>query len=259
MAFLSDRGGHSNIWVTNAESGELRQITHEQEPDVTVGVPVWSPQGDSIAFVSSRGNASTTLGIWLVNRDGSNLRSLVNPGVGPTWSPDGQWVYYGQAIVNRNTLSKIPVAGGSSATVRTDVTQNVIGTDGKTLYFRVTRSLVDGLPEFEIRAATPEDGPSRAIARISHTRVPVWQFFNPTLSPDGKWIAQALTDGFTTNIWALATATGEWRQLTDFGDRATFIVRRVSWSSDGRFVLAAVAEGDADVVLLDGLLGVGRR
>ena len=63
-----------------------------------------------------------------------------------------------------------------------------------------------------------------------------------------------LTDGSTTNIWTLSTRTGAWRQVTDFGDRAIFIARRVSWSSDGRSILAAVGEGDADVVLLDGLI-----
>ena len=34
---------------------------------------------------------------------------------------------------------------------------------------------------------------------------------------------------------------------------AIFIARRVSWSSDGKSILAAVGEGDADVVLLDGV------
>jgi Tol biopolymer transport system component len=63
-----------------------------------------------------------------------------------------------------------------------------------------------------------------------------------------------LTDGFTTNIWALSTRTSAWRQVTDFGDRATFIARHVSWSRDGSSILAAVAEGDADIVLLDGLV-----
>ena len=53
------------------------------------------------------------------------------------------------------------------------------------------------------------------------------------------------------------TTTGEWRQITDFGERATFIVRRVSWSSDGRSILAAVGEGDSDIVLLEGLTNVG--
>ena len=51
-----------------------------------------------------------------------------------------------------------------------------------------------------------------------------------------------LTDGDTTNIWALSTRTSAWRQVTDFGDRATFIVRRVSWSPDGKSILAAVGD-----------------
>ncbi len=113
---------------------------------------------------------------------------------------------------------------------------------------------MNGRPEFEIRAAKPENSPFRVLARIPASRVPLWQIVNPALSPDGKWLAQALTDGAATNIWALSIETGEWRQITDFGDRPTFIARRVSWSSDGRFVLAALGEGDSDIVLLEGLL-----
>jgi hypothetical protein len=129
----------------------------------------------------------------------------------------------------------------------------VIGSDGTTLYYTFERPLVDGTPEFEIRAAAPEAAPFRVLARIPASRVPIWQIVNPALSPDGRSMAQALTDGITTNVWALSTASGEWRQLLDFGDRATFIARRVSWSSDGGSILAAVGEGDADIVLLEGL------
>jgi hypothetical protein len=32
----------------------------------------------------------------------------------------------------------------------------------------------------------------------------------------------------------------------------------LSWSSDGRYILAAVAEGDSDIVLLEGLTNIGR-
>jgi hypothetical protein len=60
-----------------------------------------------------------------------------------------------------------------------------------------------------------------------------------------------LTDGVTTNIWTLNTATAEWRQITDFGERPIFIARRVSWAGDGRSIFAAVGEGDADVVVLE--------
>ncbi len=260
VAFLSDRGGHANLWIVNVKSGELRQITHERDPNVAVGVPVWSPDGSAIAFVYSRGNPGFTFGVWLVNPDGSNLRQLANPALGPAWSNDGRWLYYstrGGAAGSDVVLRKIPAGGGEEITVTTERLRNVIGSDGSTLYYVFERQLVDGTPEFEIRAATPENGPFRVVARISPSRVPIWQIVNPALSPDGRWLAQALTDGFATNVWALSTTTGEWRQITDFGSRPTFIARRVSWSSDGRFVVAAIGDGDADIVLLEGLLGTG--
>ena len=261
VVFLSDSGGHANLWVIDTATGDLRQITHERDPSVAVGVPVWSPDGRSIAFVYSKGNAGLTFGVWLVDPDGSNLRSVANPGLGPAWSSDGRWVYYstrggaGTDIV----MKKIPVDGGTPVTVTTEKLRNVIGADGSTVYYIFERSLVDGRPEFEIRSAQPENAPFKVLARIPASRVPIWQIVNPALSPDGKWLAQALTDGATTNIWALSTSTGEWRQITDFGDRPTFIARRVSWSSDGRFIFGALGEGDADIVLLEGFVkGAGQ-
>jgi serine/threonine protein kinase len=262
VAFLSDSGGHANLWIVNTESGGLRQITHERDPNVAVGVPVWSPDGRAIAFVSSRGNQGWNFGVWLVDPDGSNMRNIANPGLGPAWSPDGRWVYYstrGGVAVTGVVLKKVPVDGGPAVTVRTEPLFNVIGSDGTTLYYSFVRPRMDGTPEFEIRVATPENAPFRVLARLPASRVPIWQIVNPALSPDGKWLAQALTDGSTTNVWALSTTTAEWRQITDFGERPTFIARRVSWSSDGRSILAAVGEGDSDIVLLEGLTTAGRE
>jgi Tol biopolymer transport system component len=236
----------------STQTGRLRQITFENDPAVTIGVPVWSPDGRSIAFVSSRGHTGFDFGVWLVNRDGTNLRNLAKQGLGMAWSTDGRWVYYSES--SAGPLYKIATTGGLPVKVRPDPVRNVVGLHDTTLYYMVERPLLDGRPELEIRVATPEGDSSRALARIPASRVPAWQIVNPALSPDGRWLAMPLTDGFTTNIWALSTTTGMWRQVTDFGDRATFIARRVSWSPDGKSILAAVGEGDADIVLLDGLV-----
>ena len=75
-----------------------------------------------------------------------------------------------------------------------------------------------------------------------------------TLSPDGQWLAMPLTDGATTNLWALPTAGGAMKPLTDFGDRSVVIERSISWSADNQYLYAAVAETETDVVLLDGLI-----
>jgi Tol biopolymer transport system component len=252
IAFLSDSGGHSNLWVLSTRSGSLRQVTFEHDPAVSVGAPVWSPNGESIAFVSSKGMTGFDFGVWLVDADGSNLRNVARPGLGMAWSPDGASIYYADTFTG--AVKKVSVSGGTPVTVRSERARNVIGLFDGTLYYMVERPLVDGRPEFEIRAATPEDGPSRLLARIPASRVASWQIVNPSLSPDGRWLALPLTDGFTTNIWAVSTANGEWRQITDFGDRAIFIARKVSWSPDGLHILAAIGEGDADIVLLDGLI-----
>jgi Tol biopolymer transport system component len=249
IAFLSDSGGRANLWVISTHTGELRQITFENDAAAAVGVPLWSPDGQSIAFVSSKGLTGLEFGVWRVNPDGGNLRNVAKRGLGIAWSPDGKWLYYSDT--SAGSLMKVSSSDGTVVVVRREPTRNIIGLHEGTLYYMVERPLIDGRPEFEIRSASPEDGPSRLLARIPVSRVPPWQIVNPALSPDGRWLALPLTDGFTTNIWALSTTTTEWRQMTDFGQRAIFIARRVSWSADGKFLLAAIGEGEADVVVLD--------
>jgi serine/threonine protein kinase/Tol biopolymer transport system component len=252
IAFLSDSGGHANLWVLAPGTGDLRQITFEQDPAVAVGLPVWSPDGRSIAFVSSKGRTGFDFGVWVVDPDGANLRNVAAYGLGPAWSPDGRWLYF--AETSAGVLNKVAASGGAPVRVRDGPTRNVIGVHAETLYYMVEDPLLDGRPEFEIRAATPEGGVSRTLARIPAARVPRWQVANPALSPDGRWLAVPLTAGLTTDIWVLSTSTADWRRVTDFGDRPIFIARHVSWSPDGRSLLAAVGEGDADIVLLDGLI-----
>lgn len=148
-------------------------------------------------------------------------------------------------------LYKVPITGGAAVRVQPGPARNVAGVHGNALYFVVDRTLADGSPGFEIHVATPQEAPPRLLARIPSGRAPQWQIVNPSLSPDGAWLAMPLTDGVTTNIWALSTATGQWKQVTDFGERPIFIARRVSWSADGQSVLAAVGDGDADIVAFE--------
>jgi Tol biopolymer transport system component len=247
IAFLSDSGGHANLWVATPASGEMRQVTYERDPRVSLGVPIWSPDGKWIAFVSSRGDVGLGFGVWLVSPDGGNLQNLAARGLGVAWSPDAEWVYYADAGVGY----KMRTTGGPALRVREGPVRNMVGFDGATLYFMVDRTLTDGTPGFEIHAATPEDGPSHVLAHIPVNRAPQWQIINPALSPDGQWLAMPLTDGVTTNIWMLSTKGLGFRQVTDFGERATFIARRVSWSPDSRTIVAALGEGDADVMLFE--------
>ena len=55
-------------------------------------------------------------------------------------------------------------------------------------------------------------------------------------------------------VFALPADGGAMRRLTDFGSRSVLITRRISWSPDSKYIYAAVADVDSDVVLLHGLL-----
>jgi Tol biopolymer transport system component len=251
IAYLSDSGGHANVWVARTDGSGSRQLTFESDASVAIGIPVWSPAGDQIVFIRTDDAVQAQ---WLINPDGSGLRQLVADAASAAWSGDGRWLYY--QTRGDKCIDKIPADGGSPVRVRCAAAVPAPSADGTTLFYAPNSFLNAN----QIDKATPENGQAVAVARYARSRVPLW----PTgfaLSLDGRWIAVPLKDGATTNIWAIPTGGGPFRQLRDFGRRAILIARQVSWSPDGKIVYAAVAESDADVVLLDGIStsSVGRH
>jgi Tol biopolymer transport system component len=257
VVYLSDNGGHGNLWISRTDGSAVRQVTFEDDPGVSVGVPKWSPTGDVIAFVMTRGE---DIGLWTVHADGSGLRQLVAAGRGPCWSADGKWLYYESGAVGWARLEKVPSEGGESVLVRTEPGSGIpaISPDGAELFFNVVlRSTLLGFvgSDREIRRARPEDGESETLACISNERIPgLPAVLYLTVSPDGAWLAMPLVDGSTTNLWLLPTTGGAMKRITDFGDRSVEIARSISWSADGRHLYAAIADIETDIILLDGLI-----
>jgi Tol biopolymer transport system component len=250
VVFLSDNGAHANLWIAGTGGGPPRQLTFERDRSVTMGVPLWSPGGDLIAFVCSHG----ATGIRVINPNGRGLREVVPEGFGPSWSRDGRWLYYTRTVGTRWRVEKIAIAGGEPVTVRADSFVHAPTVGDGTLFFAL-RPDQGASVDWIICRASPEDGPAEPIGRISASRVPVSSaFVHCSLSPDGEWLALPLVDGATTDIWALPARGGPMRQLTGFAGRPTLIARQVCWSPDGRHIYAAVAENGADIVMFDGLI-----
>jgi Tol biopolymer transport system component len=251
FAYLSDHGGHANLWVARTDGSGARQITFERNPDVVIGVPVWSPAGSTIAVLVN----STQIAIWTVRPDGRGLRPLLPVAFAPCWSPDGRWLYHVRSEGSSWHIEKIAADGGSSVRVRNGGHLSGPAPGNGVLYFSEHTDAEGGRWDLNLCRAEPEDGPAAVLVRIAGSRVPIAPGFAVgALSPDGKWLAMPLLDGATTNVWLIPTSGGPMIPVTDFSGRPTVIARQVSWSPDSREVFAAVAEHHVDVIALDGLL-----
>jgi serine/threonine protein kinase len=256
IVYLSDSGGHANLWVVSADGSNERQITFDQEADVALGVPYWSPRGDWIVFIVSR---AFQTGLAVVRPDGSDRRPI-----GPercwhaAWSADGSYVYYSTPHGGSLRQEQAPIDGGEPSVVYESGSGNVIMFEDQVRFVsnRLIAPHTFGRWSGENELLRVQaDGSLQPLVRIPGTRVPVLpMLFHPFLSPDGNWFALPLLDGATANIWVLPTTGGPLRPLTDFGNRSVLIARSVSWAHDSQSIYAAVAEIEVDVVLFDGLI-----
>ena len=83
---LTENRGIARVWLLNVASGETRQLTQGPGSDRS---PRWSPDGRTLAFISSRQGGPQ---IWLLSPAGGEARKLttIADGVGEIyWNPDG--------------------------------------------------------------------------------------------------------------------------------------------------------------------------
>ncbi len=93
----------SEIWTMRIDSTDKRLL---RRVEGVINTLSWSPVGEQLIYLFQPGsmNSSTEpAGLWLLNSDGTGERLLANdtrsagePRYGPTWSPDGRYVAFGQ-------------------------------------------------------------------------------------------------------------------------------------------------------------------
>jgi Tol biopolymer transport system component len=138
LVFASSRSGVTvDIWVADADGSNPEQLT--QGPGRFQGSPYWSPDGRRIAFDSFADDGS--LHIWIIDADGGTPRRLTTQTgdeMTPTWSHDGQWIYYSGDQGTGFDVWRVAANGGTPERL----TRGASGPfacesgDGKTLLFQ---------------------------------------------------------------------------------------------------------------------------
>ncbi len=104
-----DPSHNSQIHLMNTETGESRRLfTDPEQLKFSNSMPVVSPQGDQIAFVSNRNGE---MRIWISDLDGSHARPISPPETEyhqaikapieqkvPAWSPNGKWIAHWEGV-----------------------------------------------------------------------------------------------------------------------------------------------------------------
>lgn len=79
-----------DLWMTSWDGATTLQLTFNKESEHT---PRWSPDGKTLAFLSSRNVEEETDQVWLMNRDGGEAEKITDCKGGVNdyvWSPDGK-------------------------------------------------------------------------------------------------------------------------------------------------------------------------
>ncbi len=104
----------------------------------------WSPDGESIAFISDR---SGTMELWSSAPDGGGARrhtDLAGPlPASPVWSPDGRRIVYDAAVYGHSDLWEVPREGRRPVRLTDHPAEDRNATfsrDGRRLYFASNRS-----------------------------------------------------------------------------------------------------------------------
>jgi len=129
IAFLSDRSGVENLWLSDTDGENPRAVstdkTTQARPQLMAS-PSWTPDGDYIVVSKSR-PPERTFGLFMYHRDGGNGVRVgpappppapPTPGVpgpqpnnqlGAVASPDGRFIYYGQRRGSFNYNAQFPI------------------------------------------------------------------------------------------------------------------------------------------------------
>jgi Tol biopolymer transport system component/DNA-binding winged helix-turn-helix (wHTH) protein len=143
IAFVSDKSGHDEIWLANADGTNSKQLT---EVRGSVLDPTWSPDGQVLAFVSYLAEDRSNV-VMYVDVESGRLRAVptgFDDHGPPSWSSDNRSLIVPIITAGRADLWRFSLDGESRTQLTTDGGEfGREGPDGSSLYY--TKPGRDGL------------------------------------------------------------------------------------------------------------------
>jgi Tol biopolymer transport system component/tRNA A-37 threonylcarbamoyl transferase component Bud32 len=249
IVFTSARSGSAEAWLADQDGSRLLQLTQLGRVGA-VGSPRWSPDGKAVAFDhETSGNTD----IYMVSSSGGSARRItLNPAseVAPSWSSDGDWIYFASNRTREWQVWKVPVAGEEVGNAR-QVTRkggflSIESRGGEYLYYSKKRSHEDASENaiWRIPVQGGEEEPVIESLDSSHT--------NWDITAEGIYFIDHPSD--SEALWAVNFLRFDDRSVTQLArlkNKPFLAGPAFSVSSDGRWILSAQIESGADLMLVE--------
>jgi hypothetical protein len=169
--FPHEHGCPTDIYVMNAEGSNVVRLTDDPASEYQ---PVWSPDGERIAFARSLGDPQLSHpAIFTMDPDGTDVRQTSSADGGsdfwPSWSPDGSTIVFaairnedwGIWVVDADGSNEHMILGGTGAGY---VDNPVWSPDGNLIAFVGNLKVDDYNPEDALYVMQPDGTDVRPIA-----------------------------------------------------------------------------------------------
>ena len=255
IAFDSNRDGNSEIYVMDADGGNLQRLTNHPDGDFH---PSWSPDGKWIAFLSRRDQVRSKHGIaaeiYVMDAGGGNPQRLTNDphdDYHPSWSPDGKQIAFASVRDGNTDIYVIDADGGNEQRLTNNPLYDYSPSwspDGERIVFIARREghfRKDFDLTHEIYVMDADGGNEQ---RLTENRR---YDFSPSWSPDGKRIAFASDrkgDFVNYEIYVMDADGANLQRLTNNRHHDWY----PSWSPDGKQIaFASRRDGNYEIYVMD--------
>lgn len=192
----------AQILLVDTRSRQISLVTDKaREP----ALPVWSPDGQRIAFRARMGDATD---IFTINADGTNLQqvtrgqAITDAATQPVWAVDGTGIFYKNQ--GDGAFYRVAAAGGAPTRIRAPSGEQydlAPSPDGSALAFTQRAT---GEQEFSLSVMKPDGSNERRVAMLP-TITAAQQLGGLAWSPNGTAILVSSGSSFRQEVYDLKT------------------------------------------------------